>query len=159
MYRHFAVVTLIITAGLAMFANGEQTRAVAAQVAAKQNRNGSAQQQNQVRLAAVRRDNMRDARGSGGGSATDFDAGDGMIDPDGLVADPAGSRPPMLGPGGPVQRVPDAATYKMTPTEYERLRALQRKGKGSPATAPTPEQLRAASEASARRSGSDPASD
>lgn len=141
MYRHFAAITLIITAGLGFFASAENTQAVA-EIAAKRAEKKSAKHQAPPRLAAASSNNLRDAREDTGGRDPGYDSGQGYADPDGTAMTGGSSRRmdsarssfvrPVAISGGPGLRVPDAEKFELTPAEYERQRKLAKAKKGPP---------------------------
>lgn len=157
MYRHFAVLTVVITAGLAFFASGEQSNSMAAELAAKQAKRDAQHEQDKVRLAEVQRSNLRDARGGGGGGGG-FTVGEGSIDPDSEFATSAevvGSTS-RFGPPADIL-VRKSAAMKLTPAEYENFRLNATKpGSKRPRGKPTAEQEKQLSSYWDQRSGFEP---
>ena len=162
MYRHFAVITVVLTAALALFADGERQELLKAELAKHQSAGGAAKQDD-YRLAAARAHNERAARKSkramAGGEAG-LDAGDGSFTPD---ADFSAPMPPhFVEPQGmsPSDGVnaragafgPDQGTPGMSPEMRRRMSMQKRKQPDAPPKI-NQQQMDAMLEMSAARSG------
>jgi hypothetical protein len=154
MVRHFAVVTLVITACIALFADGERREAIGAEIRADQ-------QRQQMRALDAERTGPRKIgaekdvnRGSGFGEETSGSGGDTSVNPDsggdGAMGPkqyrPQGQDTSMMPPGyfNPSAGLPKSAQIapprpkplkRVTPADMERLRQMGEERAG-PATQP-----------------------
>lgn len=141
MYRHFATITIVITACIALFADGERREAIGAEIRANQQRQEmralDAQRNGPSKVGADRQVN----RGAGFGSESGGSGDAGLVNPDQSgdsapsvaqfrpIGQEVSSRPP--GYFDPATGLPKAgqiapprpkAVKKVTPTDMERLR-------------------------------------
>ncbi len=162
MYRHFAIITVVLTAALALFADGERQEVLKGEVAKHQTARGAAKQEDS-RLAAARAHNERAARKSkramAGGEAG-LDAGDGSFTPDADFSAPVS--PSFVGPQGmsPSDGVTGSAgafgsdygTPGMSP-ELRRKMSMQKRKQADAPPKLNQRQMDAMLEMSAARSG------
>lgn len=161
MYRHFAVVTVVLTAALALFADGERQEMLKGELAKHQTASGAAEQED-PRLAAARARNERAARKSkramAGGEAG-LDAGDGSFTPDADFSAPmsptrpaAQGMPAFAGANGAQAFGPDYPMPGMSPEMRRKLSMQKRKQADAPPKL-NQQQMDAMLEMSAARSG------
>lgn len=154
MYRHFATITIVITACIALFADGERREAIGAEIRADQKRQEmralDAQRNGPTRLGGTEQFN----RGSGFGEESSGGGDVGSINPEqgGEPGSPSAqfrpmgqdmtSRPP--GYFDPATGLPKAgqiapprpkALKKVTPAEMEKLKNASESRAGAPTQA------------------------
>lgn len=141
MYRHFATVTIVITACIALFADGERREAIGAEIKADQQRQEmralDAQRNGPAKVGADRQFHS----GGGWGSESGVSGEAGLVNPDQSgdaapstthyrpVGQDMSSRPPGyfdpatgLPKAGQIAPPRPTAVKKVTPTDMERLR-------------------------------------
>lgn len=140
MYRHFATITIVITACIALFADGERREAIGAEIRADQQRQAmraaDAQRNGPTKIGAER----KVYSGSGFGEENSGSGGDTSINPDQSEpgANPTQFRPTRhevatMPPGyfdpatglpkaGQIGRLPPKTEKKTTPYDLERLK-------------------------------------
>lgn len=160
MYRHFAAITVILTAALALFADDERQDMLKGELAKHQTASGNSS--DDPRFAAARASNERAARKSkratAGGEAG-IDSGDGSFTPDADFSPPL---PPQSGRAAmsqwalaedPYGLNPEGdPTANMTPEMRRRMGTKKRKQAEAPPKL-TQSQMNAMLERSAARSG------
>lgn len=161
MYRHFAVISLTITAGLAMFANSGNREALEEQIA----ENSAAQKAPPKKIASNFKDNRKGGGSfgeeagsvSGGGGSTAFYSGDDTVVGPELVP---GSTPAMVPgdstalPDGEFNGLPPG----MTPEEARAWRARHGKQSAPVASEPSASDIAAIMAASKARAQMGPGS-
>ena len=167
MYRHFAVITVVATAMIAFFADGEQREAVADHIERRQANIETRRIEQQKLSARGMQTKLKDNRKASVWSGRAEDRGEAM-DPGAIQeaeTQPAARRPPVSRPpsamspeaqmvGGSIADLPDVPPPGMPTQVYQRLKKIQamRKSKRGPEGA-SEAQLRQISEASAQRAG------
>jgi len=162
MYRHFAVITVTVTAFIAFFADGERREEISDHISAQQARAEAKRTESKKLEGKILHRAKAANRAYGGSSGGDF-VGEGMIQ--GAAASPGtrrpyNSRPPgSISPeiqivGATIDNLPDVRPPDMPADVYARLKSIQqqRRTKQGPDQA-TASDLRRIDRISAQNSG------
>ncbi|HVR91726.1 MAG TPA: hypothetical protein VHG29_11640 [Novosphingobium sp.] len=168
MYRHFAVITIAITACIGLFADGEGTEGLQAQIKARQSRNdlltAEAGKLGARHVSAGKlhlRDEKRSYLAFAPDEGSDVRNHDGTVnfdDGDDSIAGPQNIGAPGYGPGigGPstLADLPPVLPPGVSAAEREKVELAQRQARRAPPVArPTAAQMEAMLAASRARSG------
>lgn len=165
-YRHFAVLTVTVTALIAIFADGERREEIADHIEAKEAKAEARRIEAEKNKAKVLHKASKSTRGGGGGGGGGdhiADFGEGMIQE--AAYSPGARRPANLPPpqamspeamlyGSSMEQLPDVPPPGMSAEVFQRLKRVQqqRLKKKSPDQA-TAADMRRMDAASAARSG------
>lgn len=164
-YRHFAVLTLIITAALAFFADGENREQVESTIKQQKIRTESAKISKPAPLIGTKFTDARKSRGWGDEPGIDGGGSTGFTDME-IVTGPGERLPPhykprpmapaMLVTSANASALPDVPPPGMSEEEFERLKlALAAQKRGDSPRQVTSQDLERMRAASAARSGQD----
>ena len=155
MYRHFAVVTVLLTATLAMFADGENRELAAASIEQHQ-RDAELRRISAARVGNARLEISKPSSGGGideGGGEFDPSYGKPMIaSASGSSVAPAAPRKAVGGPRVAIPGYPAAYINSLSDDEYQQLLASMREA-GMMSAQSRQAQAKKFAQASAQRSG------